>query len=545
MKFFITTPIYYSNDVPHIWHAYSTIIADTYSRFKRLLGYEVKFSTWVDENSQKIVQKAQELWKDVYEYIDEYASKHIAVRDALDISYTDFIRTTWRPVSNKNWKTFQYPHPQFVQDILQKTHEKNDNDIYQDEYEWLYCVWCESFKKESDLIESDWKYPWIPAWEKICPDHPNRHLEKIKEKNRFFNLPKYQEFLETHFQKRQNFVIPENRFHEVQAFVKRWLDPFSISREGKSFWIQFPFDKNSVTYVRYDALFNYVTVCQEDKFRNSETEKIHVLWKDISRFHAIYRPAMLHSVDLPLPDQEIITGFFTIDWQKMSKSLWNVINPTELVDKYGRDALVFYLLYDIPIWSDWDFSTERFHNTYEAILCNWWWNLVNRVVSLCAKNWITEWKNNNKSVIAPALEYSGSETKQSIDQLEQILKTWKLKDYLDQRYQLVQKTNEYIQTQQPRAKLKDEATKQDGVEDLQFLLRVVKQLWLLSAPILTQWFSKLQNILWNTEISQLNSNNNTLNQLRSELLSKDSFQVNLNPEILYNRVEISSNIASE
>lgn len=164
------------------------------------------------------------------------------------------------------------------------------------------------------------------------------------------------------------------------------LEDFSISREGKTFGIPLPFDSKSVSYVWFDALLNYVTVCQQDGFWAKDTEKVHVLGKDISRFHAIYWPAMLESADLPTPDKEIVTGFFTVDGQKMSKSLGNVVNPVEVVEKYGRDALVFYLLYDIPIGTDGDFSWERFHNSYDAILCNSWGNLVNRVVTLCKKN---------------------------------------------------------------------------------------------------------------------------------------------------------------
>ena len=164
------------------------------------------------------------------------------------------------------------------------------------------------------------------------------------------------------------------------------MEDFSISREGKTFGIPLPFDKSSVSYVWFDALLNYVTVCQDDDFWVEDTEKLHVLGKDIARFHAIYWPAMLESAGLPQPQKEIVTGFFTIDGQKMGKSLGNAINPVEVVETYGRDALVFYLLHDIPIGTDGDFSTDRFQHTYDAILCNAWGNLVNRVVTLCVKN---------------------------------------------------------------------------------------------------------------------------------------------------------------
>ena len=524
-RFFVTTPIYYSNDVPHIGHAYSTLIADVYARFKRLLGYEVKFSTWVDENSQKIVQKSEQLWVDLYDYLDDYAHKHIAVWDALDISYTDFVRTTGRAVrSEKKWKTFVYDHHDFVQKILSRVYDNKD--IYQGEYEGHYCIWCEAFKKHSDLIPATGDYEWVSKDTLVCPDHPNALLEIIKEQNWFFALKKYQSFLEKLYADKQDFIIPERRFAEVKAFVKWWLEDFSISREWKTFGIQLPFDELSVSYVWFDALLNYVTVCQDDGFWVEDTEKLHVLGKDIARFHAIYWPAMLESSGLPQPQKEIVTGFFTIDGQKMSKSLDNAINPVEVVEKYGRDALVFYLLYDIPIGTDGDFSTERFHHTYDAILCNAWGNLVNRVVTLCTKNWVDTWK----------LETENDRFDWSNDVEVNYLSCTELKNYLDAWYKTIHKANEYMQTEQPWMKLKDENTRDEGIKDLQFLLWVVKQLAILSAPILTEWFVKMQKILGNSAIITLSSVDWSWDF--ATVLAMNEFSVDLQPEILYKRVEV-------
>lgn len=238
-KFFITTPIYYSNDIPHIGHTYSTLIADISSRYKRLLGYEVKFSTGVDENSQKTVMKANEMNMEVMAYLDLYAGKHKEIWDSLNMSYTDFIRTT----SEK--------HRSFVRQVLQKTYENGD--IYQGEYEGLYCVGCEAFKKETDLIERDGKL--------VCPDHL-KEPEKIKEKNWFFKLSKYENALLKFYEERPDFITPSFRFNEMIAFVKGGLEDFSISRETNKFGIPLPFDPTQVTYVWYDALLNYLTVCQ-------------------------------------------------------------------------------------------------------------------------------------------------------------------------------------------------------------------------------------------------------------------------------------------
>lgn len=532
-RFFITTPIYYSNDIPHIGHAYSTLIADTYARFKRLLGYEVKFSTGVDENSQKIVQKAEEAGIELYQYLDEFAQKHIAVWDALSISYTDFVRTTGRGVKSMARSVdFQYDHHAFVQKILASVQNKWD-DIYQWEYEGLYCVGCEAFKKESDLVEATGQYEGIAAKTKVCPDHPNRLLDVIKEKNRFFKLSNYQWFLEKFYTDKPDFVIPERRFAEVKSFVDGGLEDFSISREGKTFGIPLPFDSKSVSYVWFDALLNYVTVCQQDGFWAKDTEKVHVLGKDISRFHAIYWPAMLESADLPTPDKEIVTGFFTVDGQKMSKSLGNVVNPVEVVEKYGRDALVFYLLYDIPIGTDGDFSWERFHNSYDAILCNSWGNLVNRVVTLCKKN----------DVIAGVLDSSLAWEWQSwFDWAKDIevnyLSQAQLKLYLDNWYKTVQKANEYMQIEQPWTKLKDDTRREEGIRDLQFLLWVVKQLAVLSSPILVDGFATMQKIFGNELLHKLDSGSSPEWQGTFEkMLVMEEFSVDLQPEILYQRVE--------
>lgn len=523
-KFFVTTPIYYSNDIPHIGHAYSTLIADTYARFKRLLGYEVKFSTWVDENSQKIVQKAEAAGIDLYAYLDDYAHKHLVVWDALDISYTDFVRTTGRSVtSDKRGVDFQYDHHAFVQKILQQVYDKWD--INKWTYEGHYCVGCEAFKKHSDLIPATGEYEDVTEWTLVCPDHPNALLETVKEENRFFWLSKYQWFLEKFYVDNDSFIIPDRRFAEVKAFVKSWLEDFSISREGKTFGIPLPFDVSSVSYVWFDALLNYVTVCQYDDFWAEDTEKIHVLAKDIARFHAIYWPAMLESVWLPQPQKEIVTGFLTIDGQKMSKSLGNAINPVEIVEKYGRDALVFYFLYDVPIGTDGDFSTDRFHHVYDAILCNAWWNLVNRVVTLCTKNNITRWLADSRNDWFAWAD--GIESK--------YLAPAELKLYLDNWYKTIHKANEYMQTEQPWSKLKDDAKSDAGIKDLQFLLWVVKQLAVLSAPILTEWFATLQKILGNKDISMINSVDWSWDF--AVVLAMDDFSVTLDPEILYKRVE--------
>ncbi len=520
-KFLITTPIYYPNGYPHIWHAYSSFIADFYARYKRLLWYEVKFSTGNDENSQKIVQQAEAEGKDIMQYLDEMGKKWEGVWQHLQISYTDFIRTT------------QDNHKAIVQEMLQKSYDKWD--IYEGEYKGYYCVGCEGFKTEKDLILKD--------GEMVCPDHLKKP-DIITEKNRFFKLKNYQTKLENFFEKNPTFVIPEYRFNEVKSFVKGWLEDFSVSRETNKFGIPLPFDPKQVTYVRYDALFNYVTVSRAQWFWADDSEIVHILGKDISRFHAIFWPAMLMSAELKMPDKEYITGFFTVDGHKMSKSLGNVVDPVEVVDRYDRDALIFNLLYDVPIGADGDFSVERLGNLYESMLIGWRGNLVNRVTSLCKKYGITSWKfnkqkraafkENNESRLLHYFEdgWDGAKIE------ETYLKKADIKWYLDDRYQLVQRANEYITTTEPRAKYKHEDTKHEAISDLQFLLYIVKNIALFSAPILVNGFKKIQALFGNEEFSQIDSTKNSGDNQFKIVFDLEDFPVNLNPHIIYEKKEV-------
>lgn len=514
-KFFITTPIYYSNDIPHVGHMYASLICDISSRYKRLLGYDVKFSTGVDENSQKTVQKAAEQKMDINEYLDKYAALHQETWDRLNISYTDFIRTT----SEK--------HKAFVQEVLQKTYDNGD--IYQGEYEGLYCVGCEAFKKETDLVEKDGKL--------VCPDHL-KEPEKLKEKNWFFRLSKYQDKLEQFYADHPDFVTPSFRFNEMIAFTKWGLEDFSISRETNKFGIPLPFDPEHVTYVRYDALLNYLTVCQwgDEAFWPG----VHVLGKDIARFHVIYRPAMLMSAWYELPKKEIITGFFTVDGQKMSKSLGNTVKPLELVEKYWRDAAVFYLFYDLVIGSDGDFSYARLENTRESMLSAWWGNLVSRVTKLSEKNGITQWKKHvecydlckdDKEALQEVLSLTPGVLNEMLENkgINYILQLW---------YRGVQAANLYMQTTEPWIKLKNAESAAEGKQHLEFLLFAVKQLALLSAPFLTEGFAKFQQILGNEVVANVSTADTNDNRLQARVL--EEFSVNLSPDILYQKLEISA-----
>ncbi|MDD2487607.1 MAG: methionine--tRNA ligase [Candidatus Gracilibacteria bacterium] len=357
-KFYITTPIYYTNGVPHIGHAYSSLIADVIARYKRIDGFQVKFTTGVDENSQKALLKAQELGMDIMEYLDMMASKHLAVWDGLDISYTDYIRTT------------EPRHHKFVQSVIKKTYENGF--IRKGNYEGLYCIGCESFKKPEELNADG-----------LCPDHLTKP-EVIKEENYFFELSKFQKTLESFYEKNPDFTIPNNRFNEMKTFLKEGLEDFSISRNKKLFGIPFPLDNEQVTYVWYDALFNYLTVCQ-DGDEDFWPADLHIVGKEIARFHVIYWPAMLEAAGYEKPKNILVTGFITVDSQKISKSIGNVIDPVEFSQKYSRDLMLLYLLTSFPIGQDGDFSEEQAVLMYNAKLANNLGNLLNRFLVLSLK----------------------------------------------------------------------------------------------------------------------------------------------------------------
>ena len=409
-KFFITTPIYYSNAVPHIGNAYASFIADTIARYSRLSKVDTRFSTGVDENSQKVVESAASAGMSVMDYADMMAKKHQDTWDALDIDYSDFIRTT------------ESRHRDFVQKVLQKSFDNGD--IYEWVYKGLYCVGCETFKKETDIVNGR------------CADHPNRELEQLSEKNYFFKLSKYQDQILEFFEKNPDFVKPRTRYNEIIEFVRGGLEDFSISRETNKFGIPLPFDSTQVTYVWYDALFNYLTVVQ-DKESKWWPADIHVIGKDIVKFHGIYWLAMLWSAGYVAPRQLLTTGYFTVDGQKMSKSIGNVIDPVAYIGEYSRDMLVLYLFTAFPIGEDGDFSQEQAILTFNAKLANNLGNLLNRSIALTLKlGWKLEWD-------------TLSVWKEKIEKYSSLMDTQDLKWSIDLAFEYASEINKYVDENTP------------------------------------------------------------------------------------------------
>ena len=364
-KFYITTTLPYVNADPHIGFAAEIIKADVIARWQRLLGKEVFFNTGTDEHGLKIYRKAKEEKKDPQKYCDEYAAKFDNLKSALNLSYNNFIRTT-------------DPHHIAAAQEFWKRCEKND-DIYKKNYKIKYCVGCELEKTESELVDG------------ICPDHPNLTLETIEEENYFFRWSKYQDKLLKLYEKNKNFVVPAHRLSEIKNFVASGLQDFSVSRlvEKMPWGISVPGDPAHVMYVWFDALTNYVSALgwpEDGKKFKDFWPVVQVAGKDNLRQQSAMWQAMLMSAGLPASKQILIFGFLTANGQKMSKSLGNVINPFALVEKYGADAVRYYLLSEILPFEDGDFSYEKFEIRYNADLANGLGNLVARVSNLLEKN---------------------------------------------------------------------------------------------------------------------------------------------------------------
>lgn len=359
-SFYITTPIYYINDKAHIGHAYTTIAADILARYRRQQGDEVLLSVGTDENSQKTLKAAREAGEDVGNYADDMAWAWKQVWDQLHISYDRFIRTT------------ETAHEQTVSTILE--HIRDNGDIYRDTYEGFYCSDCEAFVSESDLQEG------------LCPDH-KKPPETLQEDNYFFRLSRYQEPLLEYIREHPEFVQPESRRNEVVAFVERGLDDLSISRENLEWGLSYPFDPEHTIYVWVEALMNYVTVTgyPGSNYEQWWPADVHLVGKDIIKFHCVYWPALLMSAGLELPKTVMANGFLNVEGSKMSKSLGNVVDPIELANTYGVDALRYILLRDTPYGQDGDFTIERFVAVYNSELADDLGNLVNRVSSMIQK----------------------------------------------------------------------------------------------------------------------------------------------------------------
>lgn len=367
-KFYVTTAIPYVNAKPHVGHALEFVQTDVIARFHKLQGDEVVLLSGGDENALKNVQAAEKAGKPLQTFIDEHSQLFLDLARALDIHFDVFQKG-----SSDN-------HKMASQLLWQKCFENGD--IYKKSYSGLYCVGCEAFYDKEDLNEQG-----------ECFEHPGKPLEKVTEENYFFKLSHYQQPIEELLEHNVLHITPEIRKNEAVAFVKQGLKDISISRSNKrakNWGVQVPGDETQRMYVWFDALNIYQSGigfgADETLYKKWWPADLHVIGKGILRFHAVYWPAFLLSAKLPLPKALFVHGYFTVNGQKMSKTLGNVIDPHDFIKTYGTDALRYYLLKEIPSTADGDFSEKRFQEVYNADLANGLGNLVARVAKLCEKN---------------------------------------------------------------------------------------------------------------------------------------------------------------
>ena len=467
-KYYITTPIYYVNDVPHIGHAYTSIASDVLARFKKLDGYKVFFLTGTDEHGQKVEIASKNKNVEPIEFVNNVSKNFQSLSDTLNLSNNDFIRTTEKRhiiSCQKLWKEL----------------EKSGN-IYLDKYSGWYSVRDEAFYSENELIEG--KAP------------TGADVEWVEEPSYFFKLSNWQNELLNHYEENENFILPMSRRNEVISFVKGGLKDLSISRTSFNWGVPVPNDEKHIMYVWLDALTNYITATgyssDDSKHNTFWPADLHVVGKDILRFHAVYWPAFLMAANLPLPKRIFAHGWWTNEGEKISKSVGNVIDPVKLINDYGLDQVRYFLIREVPFGNDGDFSKNNLIQRINSDLANSLGNLFQRVITFSMKNCDGKVPAHNNELNNKDRELIDSITNE-LNDIKNLIEFQKLDDVLKIIWLKISNSNKYIDEQAPW-NLKETNQKRMNVI-LYCLIESIRQLGILIQPFLPYAASNILDAL--------------------------------------------------
>ena len=500
-KYYITTAIAYTSGKPHIGNTYEIVLADAIARYKRLRGYDVYFQTGTDEHGEKIELKAKEKGVTPQEFVDDIASEIKRIWDIMNTSYDKFVRTT------------DTNHEKIVQKIFKKMYDKGD--IYLGKYKGLYCTPCESFWTESQLVDGK------------CPDC-GREVIKKSEEAYFFKLSKYQDKLIDYIENHPDFIRPESRKNEmINNFIKPGLQDLCVSRTSFDWGIPVDFDPKHVVYVWLDALTNYITNIGYDPDGSSDTFKkywpadLHLIGKDIIRFHTIYWPCFLMSLDVPLPKQVFGHPWLLVGDGKMSKSKGNVIYADDLVEEFGVDAVRYYLLHEIPYANDGSITRELLIERINGDLANILGNLVNRTISMGNKYFDGEIKNCfiNESIDDELINMINSID----DRVEEKMNNLEIGSSLDEIFNLLRRSNKYIDETAPWILAKDDTKKERLMTVLFNLLEAIR----VSSSLLYPFMPGTSDEIF----KQLNQNDKT-----RHFVSENNYKLD-NPVPLFMRID--------